>query len=350
MNTTRKRLGLGAMTVFALTLTTACGGGEADDKEAGGNDGEAQEFVFAYEGPETTAQGIAANIFKETVESECDGMTVKQYPSAQLGGEPELLQKIRAGDIDFNISSTANAAAIAPVSGVFSLHYLMGSPEENIAVVGDDAVNEAFIDMASETVDGAHPLTLFTLPLRNVYGNEPIRSVGDVKNVKIRVQATETEDAFWTAYGAQPVHMAFPEVYSSLQTGVVDFAENAVTYYGLNKHQEVAPIMSMTEHEANVQVLWASDATWEGLSPEQKDCVTAAAEVVRTEQPKQAFELQKELQAKYEEEGVQFITDVDKESFRKISVPMQDEVAADLGEQAVELLELIRAATEGVDS
>lgn len=346
MNTTaRKRLGLGATTAFVLIFTTACGGGEA-----GGNGGEAQEFVFAYEGPDTTAQGIAADIFQETVESECDGITIKQYPAAQLGGEPELLEKVRAGDVDFIISSTANAAAIAPAAGVFSLHYLMGSPEENIAVVSDDAVNEAFIDMASETVDGARPLTLFTLPLRNIYGKEPVRSVEDIKGRKFRVQATKTEDAFWTAYGAQPVHMAFPEVYSSLQTGVVDFAENAVTYYGLNKHQEVAPIMSMTEHEANVQMVWASDAMWEGLSLDQEDCVTAAAEVVRAEQPQQAFELQEELQAEYEEQGVQFITDVDKESFQKISVPMQDEVAADLGEQVVELLELIRTAAEGAAS
>jgi TRAP-type C4-dicarboxylate transport system substrate-binding protein len=164
--------------------------------------------------------------------------------------------------------------------------------------------------------------------------------------VKVRVQATETEDTFWGAYGAQPVHMAFPEVYSALQTGVVDMAENAVTYYGLNKHYEVAPIMSMTEHEANGQVLWASDASWEGLSAEQQECVTAAAETVRAEQPEKAFELQDELQAKYEELGVEFVTDVDKESFQKISVPLQDKVAADLGPEAVELLELIRSTAE----
>ncbi len=352
MNTTaRKRLVLGATTVSALVLTACGGGGDGGGGGGGGGGGDTQELVFAYEGPDTTAQGIAADIFEETVESECEGLEIQQYPAAQLGGEPELLETVRAGeDLDFIISSTANASALAPASGIFSLHYLMGSPDEAIAVFSDDAVNEAYIEMMDEAVDGATPLTLFTLPLRNIYGNEPVQSVADVQGRKVRVQATETEDAFWSAYGAQPVHMAFPEVYSALQTGVVDMAENAVTYYGLNKHYEVAPVMSMTEHEANGQVLWASDASWENLSAEQQECVTAAAQVVRSEQPEQAFELQEELQAEYEELGVQFVTDVDKESFQAISVPMQDQVASGLGPQAVEILELIRTAADNAGS
>lgn len=358
--TTSKRLILGVTTAAALALA-GCGGGESAGGDAGagsepdatvdaggnggGNGGESQEFVFAYEGPDTTAQGIAADIFQEAVDGQCEGMTIKQYPAAQLGGEPELLEKVRAGDLDFIISSTANAAAIAPQSGIFSLHYLVGSAEEAIAVFGDEEVNQAYKDMTAESVDGAQALTLFTLPLRNIYGNEEVRSVDDVKGKKVRVQATATEDALWGAYGAQPVHMAFPEVYSAIQTGVVDLAENAVTYYGLNKHYEVAPVMSMTEHEANGQVIWVSDDTWDALSADQQECVTAAADTVRTEQPTQAFELQEKLQQEYADLGVQFVTDVDKESFQEISVPMQDQVAADLGPQAVEILEKIRSVT-----
>ena len=357
----KKRLVIGAATAAALALAGCGGGGEEAETEpgaaeetaggGGGGGGEEQELVFAYEGPDTTAQGIAADIFEEAVESECEGLSIEQFPAGQLGGEPALLEQVRAGDdVDFIISSTANAAALAPASGVFSLHYLMGSPEEAIAVFSDEAVNQAYKDMAAESVDGAQPLTLFTLPLRNIYGNEEIRSVDDVQGKKVRVQATETEDAYWTAYGAQPVHMAFPEVYSAMQTGVVDLAENAVTYYGLNKHYEVAPVMSMTEHEANGQVIWASDASWEQLAPEQQECVTGAADTVRTEQPEQAFQLQEKLQAEYQELGVQFVTDVDKESFQEISVPLADQVAADLGEHAVTILDAIRTAAEGAAS
>lgn len=349
MKLTRRRRAILGMTTVAAFVLAGCGGNGASEggASAEGGSGESQEFVFAYEGPLGTAQEIAANIFQDALEEASDGsMTLEVFPAAQLGGEPELLEKVRSGDLDFIISSTANAAAIAPESGVLSLHYLIPDAETAIEVFSDEGVNEAYKDMAAESVTGAQPLTLFMLPLRNMYSTFEIRSVEDIQGVAVRVQATETEDTIFGAYGAQPVHMAFPELYSALQTGVVDAAENAVTYYGLNKHYEVAPIMSLTEHEANGQVIWVSDDAWNAMSPEQQEAVQAASEVVRQEQPTQAIELQGELQAEYEELGVQFIEDVDKESFQEISIPLQDDLAAGLGPAAVEILTKVRAVTD----
>ena len=85
------------------------------------------------------------------------------------------------------------------------------------------------------------------------------RRVEDIKGLKVRVQATATEDLMFPVYGAQTVHMPFGSVYTSLQTGVVDVAENSVNVYLANKHYEVAPVLSMTEHEANNNLLWVSD-------------------------------------------------------------------------------------------
>ena len=98
-----------------------------------------------------------------------------------------------------------------------------------------------------------------------------------MKGMKIRVQATATEDAMFPAYGAQTVHMPFGSVYTSLQTGVVDAAENSVNVYLVNKHYEVAPVLSMTEHEANNALLFVSDKLWQSLSAEQKGWVKTAA-------------------------------------------------------------------------
>ena len=75
------------------------------------------------------------------------------------------------------------------------------------------------------------------------------------------------------AYGAQTVHMPFGNVYTSLQTGVVDAAENGVNVYLVNKHYEVAPVLSMTEHEANNSFIWISDKLWTSLTAEQKGWV-----------------------------------------------------------------------------
>ena len=104
-----------------------------------------------------------------------------------------------------------------------------------------------------------------------------------MKGLKVRVQATATEDMMFPAYGAQTVHMPFGNVYTSLQTGVVDVAENGVNVYLVNKHYEVAPVLSMTEHEANNCLIWVSDKLWTSLSAEQKQWVLgAAAEVNKT--------------------------------------------------------------------
>ena len=99
----------------------------------------------------------------------------------------------------------------------------------------------------------------------------------DIKGLKVRVQATATEDLMFPAYGAQTVHMPFGSVYTSLQTGVVDFAENSINVYLVNKHYEVAPVLSMTEHEANNALVWISDKLWQSLNAEQKKWVMAAA-------------------------------------------------------------------------
>jgi TRAP-type transport system periplasmic protein len=339
-----RRTLLGAVGVGALGLA-GCSRPTSSGSGGGGGGQGARTLKFAYEGPKGTAQEIAANIFGKELESASDGkLKTVQYPGAQLGGEPELLQKIRSGDIDFIISSTANAATIAPPSGVMSLHYLFPDKDAVKAAIGDDKVNQAYIDMATKNVQGAKPLTLFTLPLRNFYAKFPVTSVADIKGKKIRVQATKTEDLFFGAYGAQPVHMPFPELYTGLQTGVVQLAENALTYYGLNKHYEVAPTMSMSEHEGNCQVIWVAEKTWSAMSKDQQDAVTQAASKVRSDQPEQAFGLETTLKQKYGALGVKFIEDVDKKSFSSISIPLQDKVAQGLGPDALAILKAVRDA------
>ncbi|MCA3747654.1 MAG: TRAP transporter substrate-binding protein [Rubrobacter sp.] len=327
----------------ALLGVAGCGAGGGGSEQGGGG-GEVREFRYAFEGPEKTTHGIAADIFQKALEDASGGrMTIKQFPAAQLGGEPELLEKVRSGDIDFVNSSTANAAAIVPQAGVFSLHYLFESKDHIANALSDREVVKVFREMVSESVEGAQALTLYTLPLRNIYAKETeVRTVDDIKGKKIRVQATKTEDVTFKAYGAQTVHMAFPEVYTALQTGVVDMAENAVTYYGINKHYEVAPVMSMTQHAGNTQTIWVTDKVWNSLSKEEKGWVQAAADEVGQKATLQGFELEKEKKEEYSELGVKFFENVDRDSFRQIAQPLQDELARDLGDYAVELVDLIR--------
>jgi tripartite ATP-independent transporter DctP family solute receptor len=309
-----------------------------------GAEAQVKHYSFGYDQPHTTGYGIVGDTFNAKLSELSKGtMVIDQFPGAQLGQEPQMLQKIRTGDIDFIISSTANAATVQPESGVMSLHFIFRSEEHLQHCLADPAIVAAVKEMFSSKVQGAHVLTLSTLGLRDLYGKKEIHKMDDIKGVKVRVQATATEDAMFPAYGAQTVHMPFGDVYTSLQTGVVDMAENGVNVYFSNKHYEVAPIMSMTEHEANNSVVWVSDKVWNSLSDEQKGWVQAAADEVGKTEPAKAFALEHESQAKLEKIGVKFVKDVDKSGFMKAAEPIQDKIAAELGPNAVKILGLIRA-------
>ena len=302
-----------------------------------------RHFSFAYDQPKTTGFGVAADIFTATLEKLSKGtMVIDQFPGAQLGQEPQALQKIRTGDIDFMVSSTANAATLQPQSGVMSLHFIFKNEDHLIRALGNPAVVAAVRDMFEETVTGVHVLGLATLGMRYLYGKKEVHRVEDVKGLKIRVQATATEDAIFPAYGAQTVHMPFGNVYTSLQTGVVDMAENGVNVYAANKHYETAPIMSMTGHEANNSLVWVSDKVWQSLNAEQRGWVQAAADEVSKNQPARAMALDKESQARLTKMGVKFVTDVDLSGFIAAATPMQDKLAQDLGPHAVKILNLVR--------
>jgi TRAP-type transport system periplasmic protein len=175
-----------------------------------------------------------------------------------------------------------------------------------------------------------------------MYGKKEIHGVADIDNVKVRVQATATEDTMFPAYGAQTVHMPFGDVYTALQTGIVAMAENGINVYQSNKHYEVAPIMSATQHEANNNVIWVSDKVWNSLSDEQKGWVQAAADEVAKVEPPQALKLENDSMAKLEKMGVKFVKDVDKAGFIKDAEPLQDKLAAQLGPGAVNVLHLVR--------
>ena len=304
---------------------------------------QARQFSFAYDQPTTTAYGIAANLFDAKLKELSGGkLAINQFPGGQLGQEPQMLQKLRAGDIDFVVTSTANASTLAPQAGVFSLHFIFRDQQHLIKSLADPSISQAFRDMVKESVQGAQVLGLLTMGMRHMYSKAEVKSVDDVKGRKVRVQATKTEDTLFPAYGAQTVHMPFGDVYTSLQTGVVNVAENGVNVYLANKHYEVAPILSMTEHEANNNCIWVSEKTWNSLTPEQRLWVQAAADEVSRREPAMALKLEKESADKLRSMGVKVVENVDKTGFIKAAQPIQDQLAAELGPHAVKLLKLVR--------
>ena len=326
----------GFASALALTAGLALASGSAH--------AQAKHYRLAYDQPVSTGYGIAGNIFADKLKELSKGtMLIDQYPGAQLGQEPQVLQLVKAGDIEFCFSASANAATLSPQAGVFSLHFLFRDEDHLKKSVASPAVVKEVKDMIDDTVQGVHVLALLTLGFRNIYAKKEVTKIEDIKGMKVRVQATPTEDTMFPAYGAQTVHMPFGNVYTSLQTGVVDAAENGVNVYLVNKHYEVAPVMSMTEHEANNSLIWVSDKLWSSLTAEQKAWVQAAADEVAKVEPAKALDLEHQSATKLKGMGVKIVTDVDKSGFITVATPYLEKMAKDLGPHAAKVQQLIGA-------
>jgi tripartite ATP-independent transporter DctP family solute receptor len=328
--------------ITAIAAASVLAAGMALATTAGAQD--VKHYRFAHDQQLNSGYSVAYDLFSARLKDLSKGtMLVDQYPGAQLGQEPQLLQLVKSGDIDFAIVSSANTATISPQAGVMSLHFLFRSEDHIVKSLSDPNVFAAIRDMIDATTQGIHAIGLGTQGFRHLYGRKEIHKVEDLKGLKVRVQATATEDTMFPAYGAQTVHMPFGSVYTSLQTGVVDFAENAVNVYLINRHYEVAPILSMSEHEANNAVVWISDRLWQSLNAEQHQWVLTAARDVSTQEPKKAFGLEGQAAVKLKSMGVKIVADVDKSGFQRIGEPYLDKLAKDLGPHADKIKNLIRA-------
>ena len=322
---------LGAIAAVSIAMVTAA---SAQD---------ARHYRFAHDQQLNSGYSVAYDIFSAKLKELSKGtMLVDQYPGAQLGQEPQILQLVKSGDIEFAVVSSANTSTISPQAGVMSLHFLFRNEDHIIKSLGDEKVFAAISNMIDDTAPGIHAIGLATQGFRYMYGKKEVHKVDDIRGYKVRVQATATEDTMFPAYGAQTVHMPFGSVYTSLQTGVVDFAENGMNVYLINRHYEVAPVLSKTEHEANNAIVWVSDKLWQGLSAEQKQWVTAAAREVSVQEPRRGFELEHAAAAKLEKMGVKIVIDVDKPGFQAIADPYLDKLAHDLGPHAEKIKNLIR--------
>src|SRR6266700_3088501 len=159
-----------------------------------------KHYRFAYDQPKSTGYGVAGDTFADKLKELSRGtMLIDQYPGAQLGQEPAVLQLVKAGDIDFCITSSANSSTLSPQAGVMSLHFLFRSEGHLKKALANPKMAEAVKGMIEDTVQGAHVIALATLGLRNMYAKREVRRIDDIKGLKVRVQATATEDTMFPA-------------------------------------------------------------------------------------------------------------------------------------------------------
>lgn len=275
-----------------------------------------------------TTQGLVE--MGRIIEEKTGGrIKVQVFPSAQLGSETQTIENTQMGVLDINRVSCAPLSEFSKTMGVLSMPYLFRDYEHFRKVLDGPIGVEVGKDLEEK---GLKVLAYYDSGARSFYNTKrPIKTPADLKGLKIRTQKSQVMVDLVNALGAVATPMSFEEVYSSLQTGVIDGAENNAPSYLTTNHYEVAKNFSLNEHARVPDIVLISMKTWNKLSPDDRKIVADAA--------KESEKKQSELWAKYEKESLDKvkaagckINTPDQAPFRELVKPMYDKYGAQFGD------------------
>jgi tripartite ATP-independent transporter DctP family solute receptor len=249
------------------------------------------------------------------------------FPARQLGEEEATIEQTRAGAIDIDRISIGPLAAFIPELRVLSLPFLFRSSDHFHKTL-DGEIGEQIL--AGFEAHGFIGLTYYDSGARSFYNRvRPVRTLADLKNLKIRIQQSEIAADLVRALGAEPVVLAYGQVLTGLSTGLIDGAENNWPSYVTTDHYRAAPYYTLTEHTRLPEVLIMSKKAWEGLSPQDreifKEVARASAKFMR--QQWEAWEDQARNVA--ESASVTIVEDVDRAPFVEATKGIYDRLLAD---------------------
>lgn len=263
--------------------------------------------------------------FKKYIEENLgDKYEVQIFPNEILGAAQKAIELTQTGAIDFVVAGTANLETFADVYEVFSMPYLFTSEEAYHAVMNDTE----YMNQVYESTDdaGFRVLTWYNAGTRSFYAKKPIDTPDDMKGLKIRVQQSPASVNMVKAFGAAASPMGFGEVYTAIQQGVIDGAENNELALTNNKHGEVAKYYSYNKHQMVPDMLIGNLKFLNSLSDEERRIFEEAARI-STEVEMTAWDEQVEAakEIAQNEMGVEFI-DVDVEVFKDKVANVQQEM------------------------
>ena len=256
---------------------------------------------------ETHPEHLGLLKFKEYVEANLGNKyEVQIFPNELLGSAQKAIELTQTGAIDFVVAGTANLETFADVYEIFSMPYLFTSEEAYHAVMNDTDYMENVYDSTDEA--GFRVMTWYNAGTRNFYATTPIYTPDDLKGLKMRVQQSPASIKMCNAFGAAASPMSFGEVYTAIQQGVIDGAENNELALTDNKHGEVAKYYSYTMHQMIPDVLIANYKLLNDMSEEDREVFEEAARL-STETELKDWETDVETAKKTAEEdmGVQFL-------------------------------------------
>lgn len=288
----------------------------------------AKEFRSADVHPDDYPTVMAVKKMSEIISERTDGKhTIKVFGQSALGSEKDTVEQVKLGALDMVRVNVAAFNNIVPETVVPALPFLFKS-KEHMRRVLDGPVGEQIL--ASLESQGFIGLAFYDSGSRSFYTTgKPIKSVADIKGMKLRVQQSDLWVALIQSLGGNPTPLPYAEVYTALKTGVVDGAENNWPSYESSRHYEVAKNYTLTEHSMSPELLVFSKVIWDTLDAEEQEVIRQAA--------KESVPYMRELwdareaqsRAAVEAGGATIISDFDRQSFVDAAQPVYDKFAGD---------------------
>ncbi|WBU56177.1 TRAP transporter substrate-binding protein [Paracoccus sediminicola] len=304
----------------------------------------AQECETTLRSSDTHPEGYptveAVKAMAEEVKEKTDGrICIEVFPSSQLGEEKDTIEQTQFGVIDMVRATLGTFNDIVPETQLFSLPYLFRDQQHMYNVV-DGPIGDELADAIAE--HDLITLAYYDAGSRSFYNSQkPIESIDDLEGMKFRVMQNDVFVDMMDALGANATPMPYGEVYSAIQTGVIDGAENNYPSYDSSGHSEVAKYFTLDQHLMVPEIVAMSKSTWDGLSAEDQEIIRAAAENSETVER----ELWAEQEAASKEAviagGSEIVESIDKTPFIEAMAPVYEKYATT--PEAKELIERIQA-------
>jgi tripartite ATP-independent transporter DctP family solute receptor len=263
---------------------------------------------------------------------------LRVFHSRQLGEEKETIEQTRMGAIDLNRTNVAPLGSLVPMANVLTLPFLFRSLE-HLHHVLDQSVGQEILSGFQR--HGFVGLTFYDSGARSIYNSvKPLRSIADMKGLRIRVQQSTLMSDMIAAIGAEPVELPYGQVLTALSTKLLDGAENNWPSYVTTNHYKLAPYYTLTEHTMSPEVLVMSLRAWETLSNDEKDVFLEAAVKSNIFMRQLWSSLEESSRQQARAAGNTIIADFDRKPFEDAMRVIYDKVSAD--PEARELIERIR--------
>ena len=306
--------------VFITTFSFASGSEDTSNKKV---------LRVGHDSQENSALHQAFLFFQEKVESNSNlNIKIEIYPAAQLGNAKELFDTVQQGNLETTAAATVLLSSSIPEFNVLDVFYLFDSTEHAHKSL-DGPAGQRLLQVLEPL--GLHGFGYMEVGMRNMSNSRnPIASLEDLKGLKIRAASNPLQIAAWKSAGAAPIPMAFGEIFTSLQQGLLDGQESAISSMYTQRFFEAQKYISITEH-IYTNYLWVINKTfWDSLNQKEQDTLDTIAKETIKKQRKIAAEFSNTYLEKLKSEGNMKVNTVDtnfkSQLSKKLNAPTKQEI------------------------